>query len=328
MFVLGIQGSPRKNGNSEFLLSAFLEACKAQGARTETIRPHERNISPCKELIVCEKRGFCPIRDDMEAAGYRKVKQADALVLATPVFFYGVSAQAKIFIDRCQMFWGRKYKLRLKDPDRHHRRGFLLSVAASAGKRLFDGVELTTRYFFDAVSADYSGALTYKRIEAAGDIRKQTDLDQDINNAVARMLDPIRNRTRQIFLSPGNGSRALMAAAFAKEAVKGRCEVIAAGMSPPDEPAADIVKAMAETELDVKYLKVHAMEDIAGAKTGTGDRNRAVLISSNSGLEAPGPFGKGVERWNIGGPGDTRTQADIRDEIANRVAAMRLTPSP
>ncbi|MCG8618354.1 MAG: flavodoxin family protein, partial [Desulfobacterales bacterium] len=113
MFVLGIQGSPRKNGNCEYLLSAFLKECETRGARTETIRPHNLDIGPCKELIVCEKKGFCPIRDQMEELGYEKIRQADVVVLASPVFFYGVTAQVKVFIDRCQMFWGRKYKLRL-----------------------------------------------------------------------------------------------------------------------------------------------------------------------------------------------------------------------
>ncbi|HCY83777.1 MAG TPA: flavin reductase, partial [Desulfobacteraceae bacterium] len=236
MFVLGIQGSPRKNGNCEYLLSAFLKECETLGARTETIRPHTLDIGPCKELIVCEKKGFCPIRDEMEDLGYRKVKQADAVILATPVFFYGVSAQAKVFIDRCQMFWGRKYKLRLKDPDRHQRRGFLLSVAASAGKRLFEGVDLTTRYFYDAISTDYSGSLTYNKVEGAGDIKDQPNLDADIRSSATDLLAPLQNRRKLIFASPGNGARALQASAFAKEAAKGRIEVIAFGGAPPQVP--------------------------------------------------------------------------------------------
>ena len=133
MFVLGFQGSPRKNGNSQFLLSSFLKECERYGARTRTIDACNVNVQPCKELIVCEKKGFCPLKDDMRDSIYDLIKQADIVVLASPVFFYNVSAQVKVIIDRCQMFWGRKYKLGLKDPLAYSRQGFLLAAGASGG---------------------------------------------------------------------------------------------------------------------------------------------------------------------------------------------------
>ncbi len=61
MFVLGIQGSPRKKGNSDYLLTSFLKACESHGAQTQVIHPEKLDIQPCRELIVCEKKGFCPM---------------------------------------------------------------------------------------------------------------------------------------------------------------------------------------------------------------------------------------------------------------------------
>jgi len=232
MFVLGIQGSPRKNGNCQFLLSSFLKQCETLGAKTHVIHTPDLDISPCKELIVCEKKGFCPIKDEMEPLGYQMIKQADIVVLASPVFFYNVSAQAKIFIDRCQMFWGRKYKMGLKDPDRFTRQGFLLSVAASGGKRLFEGVELTAKYFFDAISADFSGSLTYKKVEDAGQIIVRPELGQEIKDAVSHLMTTEQKKKRLIFVSQNGTCRSLMAAAFAKEQNRGRMRVLAAGIEP------------------------------------------------------------------------------------------------
>ncbi len=65
MKVLGILGSPRKHGNSEILLKAFLEGAAAGGAAVKEIRLRELKISPCLEIYHCFKDGTCPIKDDM-----------------------------------------------------------------------------------------------------------------------------------------------------------------------------------------------------------------------------------------------------------------------
>lgn len=323
MFVLGIQGSPRKKGNTEYLLSAFLRECRSRGARTETIRPHLLDINPCRELIVCETKGVCPIQDQMEEQGYRKIRQADAVVLATPVFFYGVSAQAKVFIDRCQMFWGRKYKLRLKDPDRHHRRGFLLSVAASGGRRLFDGVDLTARYFFDAVSAEYSGALTYKKVEAAGDMAHLSGLDRDISDAVTRLLTPLQDRPRLIFASPGTGNRALTAAALAKEAARGGIQVVAAAAAPAEVPGPDVVRVLADEGLDVKYTTVRRQDDMFKDLT-PGDR--VILIGDEETRTDTGPGPERSVVWKITGAGKARSHETVTREISGKIKSLAYGP--
>ena len=78
MFVLGLQGSPRLKGNTNFLLSTFMEEAKRSGATTHTIHVDKKNIVPCKEYIVCEKKGFCPI--DVE--GGNAAPSGGRLVLA------------------------------------------------------------------------------------------------------------------------------------------------------------------------------------------------------------------------------------------------------
>ena len=253
MFVLGIQGSPRKKGNCDHLLTLFLKTCESHGAITRVIHPEKLDIGPCRELLVCEKKGVCPIRDEMEEKGYALVKQADVVVLASPVFFYNVTAQAKVFIDRCQMFWGRKYKLRLVDPDGYSRQGFLLSVAASGGKRLFEGVELTTQYFFDAISADYAGSLTYRNVEDAGEILPRPELAEEIQDAVKHLLEPVIAKKSILFVSNKDACLCQMAAAFLKDAVKSRILVLTAGVDAAEAVDPDMVRVMAEKHLDLKY---------------------------------------------------------------------------
>ena len=88
MFILGLQGSPRKRSNTALLLESFLEEAKRLGARTYILDVAEKTINPCLECGVCEKKGFCSIDDDMQQV-YPLLRHADIIVMATPIFFYG-----------------------------------------------------------------------------------------------------------------------------------------------------------------------------------------------------------------------------------------------
>ncbi|MCP3941593.1 MAG: flavin reductase [Desulfobacteraceae bacterium] len=317
MFVLGIQGSPRKNGNSNYLLSTFLKVCKSHGAKTQVIHPDKLDIQPCRELLICEKKGFCPIRDEMEENGYALIKKADVVVLASPVFFYNVTAQVKVFIDRCQMFWGRKYKLKLLDPDLYSRRGFLLSVGASGGKRLFEGVELTAKYFFDAISADYSGSLTYRNVEDAGDIIPLPGLLDEIRDGASHLLEPVLNKKILLFVSKNDACRSQMAAAFVKKLVKGRFTVLTAGYDVAIKLDSDMVNVMAEKKLDLKYRVPQPLDEVL---EGMGrEPDRVIFIGSKENM--PELSCGAVESWDIVKPEITSPGAfrKLRDEIESGV---------
>lgn len=172
MLVAGLQGSPRKNGNTDYLLDSFLQQTASFGAKTVKVRVAEKNILPCLGCNSCMKTGQCVIQtDDMFSEMYPLLQKADVIVAATPVFFYGPSAQLKALIDRSQALWSRKYALKLDDPLAQTRKGFLLSVGATGGQQLFDGIKLTAKYFFDAAGASYSGDLTFRKVDHAGDLK-------------------------------------------------------------------------------------------------------------------------------------------------------------
>jgi len=177
MKVLGIMGSPRRQSNTDILLDKALEGAKEAGAEIEKVPVSKLKISPCLEIYACLKDGNCAIKDDMELL-YKKLIEADHIVFASPIFFYGITSQAKAIIDRCQALWVRKHVLKVGGDDRV-RRGLFISVGATRGERLFDGAVLTVKYFFDAVDVKYSGDLLVKGIDDKAQIEERPTALQD-----------------------------------------------------------------------------------------------------------------------------------------------------
>jgi multimeric flavodoxin WrbA len=100
--VLVILGSPRKKGNSSTLAAQISRGAKSAGAEVETVFLHALKISPCRGCDTCKKQDSkgCAIKDDMQEI-YPKLTKADAWVIASPVYWFTMSAQTKIFMDRC-----------------------------------------------------------------------------------------------------------------------------------------------------------------------------------------------------------------------------------
>jgi multimeric flavodoxin WrbA len=171
MKVLGIMGSPRRQSNTEILLDKALEGAKEAGAEVEKVLVSKLKISPCLEIYACLKDGNCAIKDDMRLL-YEKLLEADHIIFASPIFFYGITSQAKAIIDRCQALWVRKHVLGMGKEDKRVRRGVFISVGATRGKKLFDGAVLTVKYFFDAIGVKYSGDLLVRGIDNKGQIRE------------------------------------------------------------------------------------------------------------------------------------------------------------
>jgi len=173
--VLGIFGSPRRGGNTDLLLEETLKGAAVEGARVEEIHLCDFRITPCSECLSCFNDGACVIADDMQGI-YPRLLDADIVILASPIFFYGITGWAKAMVDRSQALWARKYKLH--DPalkTERKRRGFFISVGGTKGKRMFEGAVLTVRYFFDAFNAKYSGDLLFQSVDACGDILRNPD---------------------------------------------------------------------------------------------------------------------------------------------------------
>lgn len=174
MKVLGILGSPRREGNTEILLDEALRGASDYGGLCEKVILRDLKITPCLEIYKCAEDGVCAIQDEMQEL-FPKIIQAERLLLASPIFFYSVPALAKAMIDRCQSLWVKKYILKLPVSPIADRKGVFISVAATRGKKLFDGVRLTVRYFFDAIDVAYSDELFVRGVDEKGEVRGQPE---------------------------------------------------------------------------------------------------------------------------------------------------------
>ncbi len=189
MKVLALLGSPRRGGNTDLLLEEMLRGAQSQETEIERVVLSDWDISGCRECRKCEVDGNCVIQDQMQKL-YPKLLQADHIILASPIFFYGVTAQAKRMIDRCQALWARKYILKKTSVQERspRRKGWFVSVAGSRGEKVFQGAILTVRYFFDALNVEYAGELTFGRIDSKGAIKKHPSALKEAFEAGQRLI--------------------------------------------------------------------------------------------------------------------------------------------
>jgi multimeric flavodoxin WrbA len=164
------------------------------GATVEEIYLRDLTISPCLEIYQCIKTGQCAIKDGFPPI-LTRLKKARGIMLASPIFFYTVSAHTKIFMDRCQSVWVNKYwreKTAFGDwPVK--RKGLFISVGATSGKRLFDGALLTVKYFFDVLDTKLDQTLLYRNLDHKGEVLKHPDYLAAAKSAGADMARAIRD---------------------------------------------------------------------------------------------------------------------------------------
>jgi multimeric flavodoxin WrbA len=187
--VVGIFGSPRPNGNSDIVLNHALQGAAASGAHIEKIIVRDLKIAPCNSCSGCFEKGICVIGDDMQKV-YPELVDANGIIVASPIYFMGVTAQLKALIDRCQNFWAQKYILNL--PIRKGGRiahGFFIATAArSAEKDLFTGAVKTMKSFFHVLDTRYTGDLLCSELEEKGVVNKKDTVLQQAFNAGKQLL--------------------------------------------------------------------------------------------------------------------------------------------
>ncbi len=174
MRVLGINGSPRIGGNTDILLDKVLEGARSKGARTEKVVLNNLKFSPCQECENLRDDGSCIIEDDMQPL-YKKIEEADRIILASPIFFGSLSAQTKMMIDRFQCAWRAKYILK-KDIFKRKRKGGFISVEGSTRKDFFDNAKSIVKNLFATISVDYEEELFCSGVDEKGDILKYPEV--------------------------------------------------------------------------------------------------------------------------------------------------------
>ncbi|MFP4212947.1 MAG: flavodoxin family protein [Desulfohalobiaceae bacterium] len=169
--LVAVYGSPRRKGNTSTLLAKAVEGARQQGLSVQEFFLRDQKISPCLELYHCMQNGECSIKDDFQ--GLRdQILQARGLILASPIFFYSVTAQTKAFMDRFQSLWVKKYLLEQTEFGiwEVKRLGLFISAGATRGKKLFEGTLLSVKYFCDVLDMQLWDTLLYRGLDGEQDI--------------------------------------------------------------------------------------------------------------------------------------------------------------
>jgi multimeric flavodoxin WrbA len=194
--IVAVYGSPRRQGNTATLLRQAVAGARQAGATVEEFILRDLKLSPCLEIYGCKQTGDCRIQDDFQTVRDR-ILAARGLMLASPIFFYTVSAHTKSFMDRFQSLWVKKYWIDGADPRRKQaqRRGLFIAVGATHGKKLFDGVLLTVRYFFDVLEMDMWKTLLYRGLDGAEDVQAHPEYLQQAYAAGTELVTALKELT-------------------------------------------------------------------------------------------------------------------------------------
>ncbi len=195
--LMAVYGSPRRAGNTATLLQAAVAGALGAGAAVEEVVLRDLKLSPCLEIYGCKHGGRCSINDDFPGLRDRLLA-CDGLMLASPIFFYTVSAHTKIFMDRFQSLWVKKYWVDGKPAagSGPFRKGLLIAVGATRGKKLFDGTLLTVRYFFDVLDMKLHEALLFRGLDHEGDVLDHPDYIAAAREAGAALVAAIHDERK------------------------------------------------------------------------------------------------------------------------------------
>ena len=177
-----VYGSARKNGNTDMLADAFI---KGTGLKEDSIkRFYLRNmkLQPCTACGGCDTTGIC-IYDDQIWSIFREMDKSDFLLIASPITFASVTAQAKAYIDRGQAFWVRKFVLGLNPPiiqsenqgTPKSKKGFFISVGGMNTQKYFQNAKMVVQTFMVSTGFKYSGELFFPGVDKKGEIAEKPD---------------------------------------------------------------------------------------------------------------------------------------------------------
>lgn len=112
--VLAFVGSPRVGGNTDTLIDEVLRGAAESGAATDKVYLGKCTIGPCHACDACADTGICFQRDDMDDL-FDRMKNSDVWVFGTPVYWWGATAQFKLFLDRWYAPWSTAKSKQLFD---------------------------------------------------------------------------------------------------------------------------------------------------------------------------------------------------------------------
>lgn len=168
--IIVIAASPRLNGNSDTLADQFIKGAKASGHNIEKISLINKNIQFCKGCLVCQHDKTCVIKDDANFI-VEKIKNADVVVFATPVYFYQMCGQMKTLIDRTNPLFFQDYQFRDI---------YLIATCADKEKSSLDGTTKGLQGWIDCFEkTKLKGIIRGLGIDQYGDVKNHQSVLQE-----------------------------------------------------------------------------------------------------------------------------------------------------
>jgi multimeric flavodoxin WrbA len=200
--VLAIATSPRRHGNSEQLLDWVLSPMVGESDTiVQKIELADADINPCRGCNACEKLNRCVIRDGMDIL-HDQIIEADAIILAAPIYCMSICAQAKALVDRAQVFRSRKYVLKLPvvPPERRGKRfGLFISTAGQDWDYVFDAAIPVIKCFFHVIEVKNKDMsyLMINGVDEKGAVQQHPTAKEEAIKTGQNMLILLRERLTQ-----------------------------------------------------------------------------------------------------------------------------------
>jgi multimeric flavodoxin WrbA len=186
---VGILGSPRRKSNSDILLDKALKGAAEEGAEVKKVILNDLEIKPCQGCNDCHEDGTCVQRDSLTSV-YDLIETADAVIIASPIYFSGPSAQVKLLIDRCQCLWVRNELLGRYPSDAKKRKGAFIAVGGDP-KAVFKHAVGEVRAFYSAIGLEYDGEILLPGVEGKGEVVSHPVALEEAERLGRRLAAPV-----------------------------------------------------------------------------------------------------------------------------------------
>lgn len=176
--IIAVLGSPRLSGNTAKLLDEAIRGAVDAGCEVEKIEVTTLDFHACREIFFCREQEACAMKDDMTDI-YRKFRDIDGVIVASPVMTMGIPGRLKSFMDRFQVYFMAKYmrgKPMVPEEKRKSRLGLYLAISGMNVPYVFDGAKLTVQAFFTIIDVKYWGDLLIRDMDTIQDLSTRPEL--------------------------------------------------------------------------------------------------------------------------------------------------------
>lgn len=188
--IITLLGSPRANGNSAAIAGRFTETAKQYGAETKTYSLNKLNFRGCQACMMCkDKLDRCALKDDLEPV-LDGIRDADVLVLATPVYFGDVTAQMKMFIDRTYSYYVPDF-LNKPVPGRLNpgKQLVFIQTQAQPGENFFNDIYPKYEFFFQFLGFKDNHLIRATGVNDEGDADKQENTMKHAEDLAVKIMN-------------------------------------------------------------------------------------------------------------------------------------------